>query len=495
MLRKRREEKEKMRTGLKDIAKAGFLVLLLGSLLAGKAFGTEAQYVSDQILYSDLEAAETIPQTAWVQIVDRQTGKERQVLLPLTEASFINERWSPDFKLELFVSGMGADYFLLGEALVPLDSPEGLLPFQGELLRQAGLDPSGYQIEQIRWKEIRGDNGILDIRGKKRVRDCAAVYSGLVSVSSHGGEFKEDGLYPSETEEKADRSGTILCFTFLLISCFVIMLLWKIPRLARRRLPILTAVFLLISAISIIHLASIMAAYGRGQASYNDIRDIAYGTAAGFSQAAAASPSRFQEIGEPAAASQRRHEKGGTSLLPVNEAALYEANEEYRLWVSIPGTHIDYPAAQHKDNVYYLDHSFTEEEQASGCIFLDKESVPGISRNTVLYGHNMKDGSMFADLKKYKDKAYFDAHPAIFLHLRGQWLECPVFSCQLRAETDGTAMRTDLTEEEWKEYLQEMEASSLYSTGIHPGADQKIVTLSTCHGSSERMLIQAVFPD
>lgn len=140
---KKKGGKGKMRTGLKDIAKAGFLVLLLGSLLAGKAFGTEAQYVSDQILYSDLEAAETIPQTAWVQIVDRQTGKERQVLLPLTEASFINERWSPDFKLELFVSGMGADYFLLGEALVPLDSPEGLLPFQGELLRQAGTGPFG----------------------------------------------------------------------------------------------------------------------------------------------------------------------------------------------------------------------------------------------------------------------------------------------------------------------------------------------------------------
>jgi SrtB family sortase len=177
----------------------------------------------------------------------------------------------------------------------------------------------------------------------------------------------------------------------------------------------------------------------------------------------------------------------------IDEKALLSQNPEYRMWITIPGTNIDYPAVQHEDNLYYLDHDFLGEEQISGSIFLDKKSTAS-SKNTILYGHNMKDGTMFADLKKYRDRAYWEEHPCLRIYRNGQWLECPIFSCQLKYETDAAALRTEFLPGEWEDYLREMSAASLYDTGICPDPEKRILTLSTCYGSSERMLVQAVLP-
>ncbi len=179
----------------------------------------------------------------------------------------------------------------------------------------------------------------------------------------------------------------------------------------------------------------------------------------------------------------------------VNESWLKKINPDYRMWVSIPGTGINYPIVQYVDNQYYLNHNFYKEEHIGGCIFLDSSIQPLITDNTILYGHNMKDGSMFGTLKKYRDEAFYLEHPVVSIFYGGRWTNCPVFSCQLRSETDADPYRKDLLDTEWLPYLEEMRAASLYYINYPFTGGERIITLSTCYGSSQRLVIQAAMPD
>ena len=177
----------------------------------------------------------------------------------------------------------------------------------------------------------------------------------------------------------------------------------------------------------------------------------------------------------------------------INEAALRDMNGDYKLWIKIPKTAIDYPAVQCDNNTYYLNHTFTGEENAAGAIFVDFRRPPMAADNTILYGHNMRDGSMFAELKRYAESTYWEEHPNIFLYYQGQWRTCPIFSCQLRSDTDAEAYQMDMLDEEWEVYLREMQEASLYpiTTDINVKEVEHIITLSTCYGKDKRMIVQA----
>ena len=87
---------------------------------------------------------------------------------------------------------------------------------------------------------------------------------------------------------------------------------------------------------------------------------------------------------------------------------LYEENHDLVGWLSIEGMKIDYPVMQCGDNDYYLNHDFYGEEDKYGCLFVkDIADVNTPADNFVIYGHNMKDGSMFGDLDLYKKEAFY----------------------------------------------------------------------------------------
>lgn len=93
---------------------------------------------------------------------------------------------------------------------------------------------------------------------------------------------------------------------------------------------------------------------------------------------------------------------------------LQKQNEELVGWIRIPGTVIDYPVMQTgSDNDYYLTHDFNREENAHGAPFLDVNCKIGVSDNLIIYGHHMKDGTMFQNLMKYKDAAFCESNGTV----------------------------------------------------------------------------------
>ena len=160
----------------------------------------------------------------------------------------------------------------------------------------------------------------------------------------------------------------------------------------------------------------------------------------------------------------------------VDFEALAQVNRDIVGWIYVPGTVINYPVVQGADNEYYLKHLFNGKTNSSGCIYLDCGAEGDFtSMNSVLHGHHMKNGSMFAGICKYKDQSYFDEHPtAILLTPDGNY-QVEFFSgyvCEVTAD----AWDYDF-DEAW---LDKRIRSSCFDAEVTPTMDDRILTLSTC---------------
>ena len=102
----------------------------------------------------------------------------------------------------------------------------------------------------------------------------------------------------------------------------------------------------------------------------------------------------------------------------INWKKLKRMNKDIVAWIKVPGTKVSYPIVQGKDNSTYLHRTFYKKYNPSGCIFLDyKCKKDFMSDNNVIYGHHMRDGSMFATFVKYKNRSFWKKHQKIILYL------------------------------------------------------------------------------
>ena len=173
---------------------------------------------------------------------------------------------------------------------------------------------------------------------------------------------------------------------------------------------------------------------------------------------------------------------------------LHEINEDIVGWISIDGTSIDYPVVQTNDNIYYLSHSVYKEESSAGTIFMDSrnESSP-LDKNTVLYGHHMKNGMMFHDLASYKEAAFYKKHPYVEyggVDGIGKW---EVFSAYVTNTADNYIETEFDSDEDFEQFLERVVSKSLYHTGCEVKGADKILTLSTCSYEFDdaRMVVHA----
>lgn len=164
----------------------------------------------------------------------------------------------------------------------------------------------------------------------------------------------------------------------------------------------------------------------------------------------------------------------------IDFAALQQVNQDVVAWIYIEGTEISYPVIQGTDNNYYLNHMFDKTYNSSGCIFLDANgALDFTSFNNVLYGHNMKNGSMFAGLVEYKEQSYYDEHQIGLLITPEQNYIIEFFSGYV-TNSNGISWDNSSTSAEFQKWLNDVSAKSCFESDILPTVDDRILTLSTC---------------
>ena len=180
---------------------------------------------------------------------------------------------------------------------------------------------------------------------------------------------------------------------------------------------------------------------------------------------------------------------------------LYEQNHDLFGWVHIAGTTLNYPVMHTPDDPeHYLRRAFDGAYSASGVPFLDGDCYEGCG-NYIVYGHHMKNGTMFATLADYADEAFWRAHPTVQFDTVTQPGEYEVLAAFYdRAHTvDETDVfryyrYTDLTDEAaFDDYLRQVRAAALYDTGVTAAYGDQLLTLSTCsyHTTDGRFVVVA----
>ncbi|MGM9929023.1 MAG: class B sortase [Bacillus sp. (in: firmicutes)] len=156
-------------------------------------------------------------------------------------------------------------------------------------------------------------------------------------------------------------------------------------------------------------------------------------------------------------------------------------------WIEIQGTIINYPILQSTDNDYYLQHNYLKETARAGSIYLDyRNDIKNFSRNMVIYGHRMKDGSMFGQLKKYLDEDFYKEHPTILYDTLYESYELEVFAAY-KTTTDFYYIQTDFSNDEaFLQLVEKIQERSVIPSDIEVTATDQIVTLSTCDYGLDR---------
>jgi sortase B len=193
-------------------------------------------------------------------------------------------------------------------------------------------------------------------------------------------------------------------------------------------------------------------------------------------------------------------EAEGTSILP-EYAPLYEKNSDLVGWMTIDGTPINYPVMQTPDRVdYYLHRSFEKKESSHGCLYVREScDVFAPSDNLTIYGHHMKDGSMFASLDKYRKMEFWEEYPEIqfdTLYNRQTYTIFAVFKTTASVGEGFMYHRFEDAEDEaeFNQFVSTCKKLSFYDTGITPEYGDKMITLSTCEYSQDngRLVVVAV---
>jgi len=182
-------------------------------------------------------------------------------------------------------------------------------------------------------------------------------------------------------------------------------------------------------------------------------------------------------------------------LWQVDLESLRKVNEDVLGWISIPGTQLDYPILQGEDNQYYLSHTWQGKRNAAGSVFLESQMAPDFSGfNTILYAHNMKNGSMFGSLRQYRTQSHWQEHPCIYIVNDSGIHRYEIFAA-FEAEVRGYTYRLDVNTPEKKQAFLDYSAErSVIKTELTPTEADSVITLSTCTGNGydHRWVVQGV---
>lgn len=169
----------------------------------------------------------------------------------------------------------------------------------------------------------------------------------------------------------------------------------------------------------------------------------------------------------------------------VDFEKLIALNSDVKCWIEIPGTKIDYPVVQGEDNDYYLTHTVKKETLKAGSIFMDFRCAADFSdKNTIIYGHNMRNGSMFHSLLSYLEQSYYEKHPEIWFYLPdGSKFKAHIFAAVVADENFSFTKTYFSNDESFQSFLTDIRSRSKITSDVSVSASERIITLSTCHST------------
>jgi len=181
--------------------------------------------------------------------------------------------------------------------------------------------------------------------------------------------------------------------------------------------------------------------------------------------------------------------------ITVDWDSLRSVNSDVIGWIYCEGTQINYPVAKCDNNDYYLTHLFNGKYNSCGTIFMDCGNDAKLGdRNTVLYGHNMRDGSMFHSITEYENQDYYDEHPVLYFltpwknyrvdlfSAHDSWLDSYGYNVSFASDSD------------YADFLSELTSDSDFTAAVKPAVSDRILTLSTCAYSynNERYVLHGI---
>lgn len=172
--------------------------------------------------------------------------------------------------------------------------------------------------------------------------------------------------------------------------------------------------------------------------------------------------------------------KDGDYVNSANEEQLKSINSDYKMWIQIENTNINYPVVQSSDNDYYLKHNFRKESNISGTVFVESANDIDNDKNIILYGHNMRNGTMFNNITNYKEESFFNEDNKINIIMNNTLYEYEVFSVYVKNVSEVNLAIGFANEDEFINYAYNEADESLYKKDVDFSAEDNLITLVTC---------------
>ncbi len=170
------------------------------------------------------------------------------------------------------------------------------------------------------------------------------------------------------------------------------------------------------------------------------------------------------------------------STLPShNEDFLKDLKRDYKDvkgYIEIKGTNINYPIVQSTDNDYYLNHLPNGEKNKMGSIYLDYRNNDFEDENTIIYGHNMNDGTMFSELENYKKQDYYEKHQEYLIYTAKEKIKVKIVAAYI-ADAAKESLPINFQNKEKEKYINDIKKRNILNSQIEI-TDEKIITLCTC---------------
>ena len=169
------------------------------------------------------------------------------------------------------------------------------------------------------------------------------------------------------------------------------------------------------------------------------------------------------------------------SPISVDFDALMSQSQYVVGWLYSADTVINYPVAQAEDNFYFLERYIDGSYNGCGSLFIDCACFSDFSgKNTVIYGHHMNDGSMFASICNYCKQEYYDAHPVMYLNTPTQNYRVELFTGFITSADSSVYTFFFNSDAEYGAFLEKMKGFSDFDCDVEVGPEDRIITLSTC---------------